>query len=318
MKKIKLLAAGALFLPMWMMGQVQEADSTGLPGDNLDLYGVLDLFKQSSTVEEFEKAINEEKNKVNNLDLNGDGEIDYIRVIDNTEDNAHAFMLRVPLDGNENQDVAYIALEKKGPDEAHVQIIGDEDLYGADYIVEPSDELKSGGKGAALGGGLIVNVWFWPCVRFVYSPVYIVWVSPWYWGYYPPWWSPWRPMAWHHWHPHVIHYHMHYAHTHTCHVARAQNIYYGHRVRSAAVIRRDGPSRANTSKHDGHSRKDKAPGMQKDKKPSVKKDRSPGIKEKSPGGESGRSKSKNPSTSPDKGRKSPAGSGASPSKGRKK
>ena len=34
-----------------------EKDTTllGLPGDNLDLYAVLDLFQKSKTIEEFEK-----------------------------------------------------------------------------------------------------------------------------------------------------------------------------------------------------------------------------------------------------------------------
>jgi len=52
-------------------------DSTGLPGDNFSLAGALELFKNATSLESFEKMINEESNKVNNLDLNGDGEIDY-------------------------------------------------------------------------------------------------------------------------------------------------------------------------------------------------------------------------------------------------
>ena len=35
-------------------------DSLGLPGDNLNLYGVLDLFQKSETLEEFEKKLNAE------------------------------------------------------------------------------------------------------------------------------------------------------------------------------------------------------------------------------------------------------------------
>ena len=47
-----------------------EDDSTllGLPGDNLDLYAVLDLFQKSKTIEDFEKSLNEEKTGINNLD----------------------------------------------------------------------------------------------------------------------------------------------------------------------------------------------------------------------------------------------------------
>ena len=42
-----------------------EDDSTllGLPGDNLDLYAVMDLFQKSKTIEDFEKSLNARKNR---------------------------------------------------------------------------------------------------------------------------------------------------------------------------------------------------------------------------------------------------------------
>ena len=55
-------------------------DSLGLPGDNLNLYGVLDLFQKSETLEEFEKKLNSEDSKINNLDLNGNNKIGYCSV----------------------------------------------------------------------------------------------------------------------------------------------------------------------------------------------------------------------------------------------
>jgi len=56
-------------------GKETASDSTllGLPGDNLDLVAVLDLFQKSKTIEDFEKSLNEEKTGINNLDLNLDG-----------------------------------------------------------------------------------------------------------------------------------------------------------------------------------------------------------------------------------------------------
>ncbi len=53
----------------------------GLPGDNLDLYAVLDLFQKSKTIEDFEKSLNGEKTGINNLDLDGDGNIDFLKVV---------------------------------------------------------------------------------------------------------------------------------------------------------------------------------------------------------------------------------------------
>ena len=50
-----------------------EPVALGLPGDNLNLYAVLDIFQKSKTLEDFEKVLNEQDSKVNNLDLNNDG-----------------------------------------------------------------------------------------------------------------------------------------------------------------------------------------------------------------------------------------------------
>src|SRR3954468_19858792 len=53
----------------------------GMAGDNLDLYAVLDIFQKSKTIEAFEKSLNEGSSKVNNLDLDLDKKIDFIKVV---------------------------------------------------------------------------------------------------------------------------------------------------------------------------------------------------------------------------------------------
>ena len=55
---------------------------TSSDGDDLNLMDVLELFKDSDSMEEFENALNSSDNPVNNLDLNDDGKVDYIQVID--------------------------------------------------------------------------------------------------------------------------------------------------------------------------------------------------------------------------------------------
>lgn len=42
-------------------GQDIQKDSTGLPGDNFNLQGTLDLFSKANDLESFEKSINDEK-----------------------------------------------------------------------------------------------------------------------------------------------------------------------------------------------------------------------------------------------------------------
>lgn len=193
-----------------------QDDATGLPGDQFSLEGALEMFKKAKTPEEFEKLINEEGNKVNNLDLNEDGETDYVSVNEHQEGNTRVFVLSVAVSEKENQDIATLELEKTGDETAVVQIIGNEEIFGDETIVEPADEndaepagedTKGHGPSAFLEeDAIVVNVWFWPCVRFVYAPAYRPWVSPWRWRVYPAWWRPWRPHPWSVWRPYRLAY----------------------------------------------------------------------------------------------------------------
>ena len=142
-----------------------EADSTGLPGDNFSLEAAIELFKKSDSPEDFEKRLNSENNDANNLDLNEDGEIDYIRVVDNMDGDVHALVLQVAVSEKESQDVAVIEIEKQGAENAILQIIGDEALYGEQTIAEPfgEEKVKNGkDKGPAAERApvrIVVNVW---------------------------------------------------------------------------------------------------------------------------------------------------------------
>ena len=121
-KSILLGAFSALFLSFNVQAQNDmEADSTGLPGDGFSLEAALDLFKKAGSLEEFEKMLNTESNNINNLDLNEDGEIDYIRVIDNMDGDVHAIVLQVPVSETESQDIAVIEIEKTGNETALIR-----------------------------------------------------------------------------------------------------------------------------------------------------------------------------------------------------
>jgi hypothetical protein len=256
MKKINHLLLLSTFLVFSLATVAQNksgVDSTGLPGDNFSLQGALGMFKKAGSPEEFEKLINLEDNGVNNLDLNGDGETDYIRVIDKSDKDAHAFVLQVAVSEKENQDIAVIELEKTGDQEAVVQIIGDEDIYGEAVIVEPGDAgnaFVEENTEAVTGGpyidetdlatpGIVVNVWLWPSVRYIYGPVYRPWISPWRWHYYPTWYRPWRPLGWHAFRPRFYHYHRPFVVVHTHRVVRAHRVYTPVRVSSVTVRTRN-------------------------------------------------------------------------------
>ena len=88
-------------------------NASGLAGDNFSLEGALELFRQSSSPEAFEKALNDERNNVNNLDLDNNGYIDYLRVIDRMQGAVHAVVIQALLGRNDVQDIAVIEIEKK-------------------------------------------------------------------------------------------------------------------------------------------------------------------------------------------------------------
>lgn len=219
----------------------QISEPTGYDGDGFSLEGALSLFEEAKSLEDFEKALNTEKNHVNNLDLNEDGEIDYIRVIDNMDGDVHAIVLQVPLDAKESQDIAVIEIEKTGKESALLQIIGDEDVYGEATIVEPFDvnaeQIGKGPSAQFTHTRVVFNVWVWPSVRFVYGPRYRPYVSPWAWRTYPRYWRPWRP------HPYSFHVANRYVKPHfrlatTHRVVRAHRVYTPRRTSSVTVRKR--------------------------------------------------------------------------------
>ena len=171
----------SFFLISGIISAYGQGRQSEVPGDHFSLEGALELFKQSASPEEFEQLLNSADSKVNNLDLNGDGDIDYIKVIDRNEGNVHAFILRAIVSETESQDVAVIELEKLANGKAVLQITGNADVYGIETIIEPTEEVRiNAGTSTARNA---INVWTWPSVQFIYSPYYSsAWISPWGWG----------------------------------------------------------------------------------------------------------------------------------------
>jgi len=224
----------------------------GLPGDNLNLYAVMKLFQESETLEAFERSLNDENSRINNLDLNGDNMVDYLTVADYVDGNVHTIVLRSVLDRNEYQDVAVFTVEKFRDGSVQIQLIGDEDLYGRNYIVEPiyAETPNPGYRGRQVSRSNVAvvtttyyEVASWPMIMFIYSPRYVVWRSSWYWGYYPVYWRPWRPFYWHYYYGYHSHwypvYYSHYRHWDRPRYHRYNSFYYGSvRAHSVKVERR--------------------------------------------------------------------------------
>ncbi|MDO8928626.1 MAG: hypothetical protein Q7W54_06535, partial [Bacteroidota bacterium] len=145
--------------------------------DNLDLDAVASIFGDSENLEDFERRLNDPDNRISNLDLNEDGYIDYLRVLENSSDRNSLVVVQAVLDKDVYQDVATIEIERVQNGNPRVQIVGDSYIYGSNYIIEP----------VYVRTPLIFS-FFW-------SPRYITYHSPYYWDYYPSWYSYYRPYS---------------------------------------------------------------------------------------------------------------------------
>jgi len=130
-------------------------------------------------IKDFEKTLNADKEAVNNLDLNDDKNVDFIKVITDKDGDSFSFVLQVAVSKTKNQDVAVIFVSK----DAAIQIVGDEDLYGKNYVVEPKG---NGGSNATVNpvyngqetmnlpaATTTVVVQSPPIVQYVNSPAYV-------------------------------------------------------------------------------------------------------------------------------------------------
>ena len=92
-----------------------------------------------------------------------------------------------------------ILLDKDKNKKYTMQIVGDKDLYGKDYIVElketstPASTPNPGYTGdnpdtvVVKAKTTTVVVESAPIVQYVYSPAYVPYAPPYYYGYYPAW-----------------------------------------------------------------------------------------------------------------------------------
>lgn len=223
MKKAILFSVVIMTCLLSLSGFSQVKDepvALGLPGDNFNLYAVLDVFQKSKTLEEFERAINDKEGKINNLDLNDDKLVDYVEVVSHKSGNSYSIVLRTAVNEKEYQDIAVIEVNKNKSDKVIMQIIGDVELYGKNYILEPSGKEKPETPNPGYVGNNIAyvddygsSVYYvddWPIVVHLFSPVFVVYVSPWHWGFYPAYWYPWAPIYYYNYWG----YHNHYYHSH--------------------------------------------------------------------------------------------------------
>lgn len=144
----------------------------------LDLYAVAEVFKDSGNLEDFEKNLNDSDGGINNLDLDENGEVDYLRVEEEIVDDTHLIVLQSVLGETEFEDVATIAVEKE-INNFNMQVQGSPAIYGANYYVVPSYRT--------LGT--------WNLIKWLFRPNYRPYRSAFGWRIYPSYWRVRRPVT---------------------------------------------------------------------------------------------------------------------------
>ncbi len=150
--------------------------TSNLAGQNLDLQAVIALVKQAKNGEDLERLINQ-PNSVNNLDLDGDGQVDYIRVEEYQGGNTKNFSLTAQLPSGQVQEVAQIQIEQQPNQQAVVQVQGNQTVYGPSVYYTSTFPLAS----------VLFLAW-------VFSPRPAIFISPYHYGYYPSYYRVYTPV----------------------------------------------------------------------------------------------------------------------------
>jgi hypothetical protein len=219
---------------LWAEQTVTVSANSSDISEGLDLKVVAKLFAEAKNLEEFETMLNNPDSAFCNLDLNGDGQVDYLRVVETGEGNKRLIVLQAVLAKDIYQDVASIYVEKDEKNEVSVQVVGDEYVYGENYIIEPVYVYRP-----------VIYDWFW-------STAWVAWVSPWYWDFWPRWWY--AHSCWAHdwyWH-HCYAYHHHH---HCCSFRPGRAVHNGYHELHSGVSRREyantHPERSFSSRNSG-------------------------------------------------------------------
>ena len=217
MKKLVIIFVISLISLSQMMAQnitTIEAKSFDI-SDNLDLDALASIFGEARNLEDFENKLNDPRLQLSNLDLNEDGLVDYLRVIETSEYGIHLVTIQALVARDLFQDVAVISVEKDYRGHTTVQVVGDVYMYGPNYIIQPVYVHPP-----------VIWAWF-------RGPYYSSWKSPYFWGYYPSYYNHRRACHPHQYHNNVyVHINVHNTYHRTHHRVSTNSVHIQKRNRS--------------------------------------------------------------------------------------
>ncbi|MVX36556.1 MULTISPECIES: hypothetical protein [Myroides] len=209
------LIVALLSMSLYAQKTTVQAVSYGI-SDNLDIQAVASIFGQSSDLADFEYRLNDPELRISNLDLNNDGYVDYLRVVEVVENYTHVIIVQAVLGADRYQDVLTIEVEKDNRrGTTYVQFVGNPYFYGPNYIYEPVYYSTP------------------PLFSLFWVSSYRPYHSSWYWNYYPSYYYGYSPYATHRYVTH-IHAHIDYNNNYFYHPYRysrtAEQVYSSNRT----------------------------------------------------------------------------------------
>jgi hypothetical protein len=146
----------------------------------LDLKALGEMVKKTPNAEQLEKELNQ-PNSINNLDLDEDGKVDYIKVTEFGKDNVRGLSFTDDVKGGETQEIATVEITKN-KDNADMNVVGNNTIYS-----DPGYASYHSSFGLT---DLII-------MSYLFSPRHVFWMSPYHYGYYPGYYHPFGIVPYH-------------------------------------------------------------------------------------------------------------------------
>jgi hypothetical protein len=151
-----------------------NVEATASAADGLDLQAVGSILGKVQNSEHLEKMLNDPEQGLNNMDLDEDGKVDYIRVHEYGEPPVMSYSLSVDQGEGNEQEVATINVEQGADGHANVSMEGNEQIYGHGHYYNHRMSTTN---------FLLYSYLFRP---------HSIYVSPYGYGRYPGYYSPYR------------------------------------------------------------------------------------------------------------------------------
>lgn len=188
-----LVLNGIYSLTQWLGSSSEQAnpalEAAAEPdpaASGFDLAALTNLTKEIRSGQELERRLNE-KDGINNLDLNDDGKADYIQVQEfgKPESGKVGYSLYTEPAQGERQEVAEVTVEQNG-EQAEIQVVGNEQIYGDNSIF--NDSVKVEREVQPVQAQTQAHAAPYPVYPSYFMP-HPLWISPFGFGFYPPYFS---------------------------------------------------------------------------------------------------------------------------------